>query len=214
MSNIGVVAPEDDGTESGTAPGDISVTPQTPCFLSSIPQDAINRMNASQQGFVMSIRVLEKEDRMVGAVLLRAVSDMFPPASLFNENMPAIPALYSELRNFLDTRGCHLTQHSSRRIMMTLATNLYEDDDDQSAAVEIVRSIIASGRRNQAPAQLTPTQSTTQQSIGATPSTSAEKVAHNMAMRLKDRDKKFSGDVGECWQEYVDEYRQVSRDYY
>ena len=34
-----------------------------------------------------------------------------------------------------------------------------------------------------------------------------------MAMTLRDRDKKFSGDVGECWQEYVDEYRQVLRDY-
>lgn len=105
MSNIGVVAPEEDGTESGTIPGDVSATPPTPCFLPFIPQDAINRMSSAQKGFDKSIRVLEKEDRMVGAVLLRAVSDMFPPASLFNENMCAIPALYSELRNVLDIRG-------------------------------------------------------------------------------------------------------------
>ena len=142
MSNVG------DGNGSGTATGDVSATPPTPCFWSSIPQNSIDRMNSVQQGFVMSMWVLETEERMAGTVLLRAVADTFPPALLVNENMRAIPALYSELRNVSDTRGCNLTQHSSRRIMMTLATNLYEDNDDKAAAVDIMRSIIASGRRS------------------------------------------------------------------
>ena len=34
-----------------------------------------------------------------------------------------------------------------------------------------------------------------------------------MAMRLKESEKKFCSDFGECWQEYVDQYRQVLRDY-
>ena len=105
-------------------------------------------MNSVQEGFVMGRRRLEKKERMVGTVLLQAVAYMFPLALLFNTNMRAIPALYSELHNVLDTRGGNLTQHSSRRIMMTLATNLCEDDDDKAAAVDILRSIIASGRRN------------------------------------------------------------------
>lgn len=43
--------------------------------------------------------------------------------------------------------------------------------------------------------------------------TSRDKVAHNIAMRFKDAENKFSGDLGECWQEFVDEYRQVTNDY-
>lgn len=32
-------------------------------------------------------------------------------------------------------------------------------------------------------------------------------------MRLKQRENKFSGDLGEAWMEFVDEYLQISRDY-
>lgn len=42
---------------------------------------------------------------------------------------------------------------------------------------------------------------------------SGEHVAHIVAMRLKDADEKFSGALGECWMEYVDEHQQTSRDY-
>lgn len=43
--------------------------------------------------------------------------------------------------------------------------------------------------------------------------TSAEKVAQNAAMRLKESDKTLSGDLGESWMEYVDEYLQLCRNY-
>lgn len=33
-------------------------------------------------------------------------------------------------------------------------------------------------------------------------------------MRLKDADKEFSGDIGECWSEFVDQYTQFSNDYH
>lgn len=32
-------------------------------------------------------------------------------------------------------------------------------------------------------------------------------------MRFINQESKFSGDMGKCWQEYVDEYRQLSADY-
>lgn len=41
----------------------------------------------------------------------------------------------------------------------------------------------------------------------------AEKVSHNISMRLKENESEFSGDATECWYEYVDNYRQISRDY-
>lgn len=32
-------------------------------------------------------------------------------------------------------------------------------------------------------------------------------------MRLKDTARKFIGAIGECWMEYVDDYKQIARDY-
>lgn len=40
-----------------------------------------------------------------------------------------------------------------------------------------------------------------------------EKLAQDAAMRLRDDGENFAGDIGECWQVYVDEYRQVATDY-
>lgn len=39
------------------------------------------------------------------------------------------------------------------------------------------------------------------------------RVAHNISMRLKDAESKFSGDTAECREEYVDNYCQIARDY-
>lgn len=40
-----------------------------------------------------------------------------------------------------------------------------------------------------------------------------ERVAHNVAMHLTDAEAKFSGDMTEFWDECVDVYNQMSRDY-
>lgn len=42
---------------------------------------------------------------------------------------------------------------------------------------------------------------------------SSERISHNVAMRLKDYESKFDGDLGECWSEYVDSCLQIAKDY-
>lgn len=42
----------------------------------------------------------------------------------------------------------------------------------------------------------------------------SEKVAHIVAMRLKDIDKKFSGNLEQSWMEYVDECLHIFLDYH
>ena len=79
---------------------------------------------------------------------LRSVADMFPPSDLFSKELRSLLSVCSELHNFLDSRGACMTQHSSRRIMITLAHNLYEEQENKQAAVDIVQLIFASGRRN------------------------------------------------------------------
>lgn len=100
---------------------------------------------------------------------------------------------------------------------MTLASNVYDDTEDKEAAILIVKDIMANGRK--------PKGTTTNQqgniSISNVPLSSQEspaplsmeRVPHNVAMRLRDKDKKFSGELGESWMEFVDEYLQVCRDY-
>lgn len=40
-----------------------------------------------------------------------------------------------------------------------------------------------------------------------------EKAAHNVEMGLKNNDQKFSGDLIQCWQDFVDNYEQVAENY-
>lgn len=98
---------------------------------------------------------------------------------------------------------------------MTLAQGLYTDAEDRNIAVQIASSIVASGRR-------AGSVGTPQEILNAQPSShsgasveffSEGRISHNVAMRLKNMEQKFSGDLGECWQKYVDAYNQIARDY-
>lgn len=40
-----------------------------------------------------------------------------------------------------------------------------------------------------------------------------ERITYNVAMRLRDSESKFSGDTNECWDEYVNTYKQMAKDY-
>lgn len=40
-----------------------------------------------------------------------------------------------------------------------------------------------------------------------------EKIAHNVAMRLRDSESKFRGDATKGWDEYVDKYNQMANSY-
>lgn len=113
--------------------------------MSRLSLDVMSSMNDIQKGFVASIRMLEPDETIVGPALVRTVGEMFLPAVLFVSYVRAMPDWNTELRNFIDSRGANLTPHSSRCIMMKLATNIYEDSKDRTAAENIVRDIIAAG---------------------------------------------------------------------
>ena len=184
---------------------------------SFMAQVNVDELGSTQKGFITSVRILEENLELCGEALLREFADMFPPASLFSKELCELPAAYTEVRNFLDSRGANMQQHSSRRIMMTLAHNIYIEQEDKDAAVAIVTEIIAAGRRmrsdlsrlSEQRTPSTPRNNTSQ----AFSSSAMDKIAHNVAMRLKERDRKFSGGLGESWVEFVDEYLQICRDY-
>lgn len=41
---------------------------------------------------------------------------------------------------------------------------------------------------------------------------SGKKTFHNVAMRLEDAERNFFADLAQCWQDYKDEYNQISED--
>lgn len=183
-------------------------------FFKNLTNDELSMMSNRQKGFIISIRALDPS--IAGTNLKEAIAEMFPPSHLFSDEIKEIPSVWMELRKHLDLHGATLQQHSSRRIILTLAHSLYEDAEDREAAVSIANSIVAEGRRPR-------NQSQTDDTLppGRPPDTGdsdsrplpTERVAHNVAMRLKDNEKKFSGDIGDCWMEFVDEYDQISLDY-
>lgn len=188
--------------------------------MRQVNPETLGALTSQQKGFIASIRAIEQDAGLTGINLKRAVADMFPPASLFAKEICDLPAVWKELRDFLDRRGANLQQHSSHRVINTLAHGLYEEPEDTQAAIDIAKEIVAAGRRPRHDLNRYASHSSSsgtvapQMNQSASPhGTSAEKLAHNVAMRLRDNEKKFSGELGDSWMEFVDEYLQMSRDY-
>ena len=182
----------------------------------------IQSLKTIQKGISNSVRVLESEivsSPLSGLQVKEAAAEMIPPATLFHPEIVTLPSFYRELRRSLDHYGASLQQHSSRRAIMTLATELYTQPEDTNAAIEMAKAIVAAGRRatplTRQAANIAAVESsdTRSQATANYQVTAIDRVVQNVAMRLKDREKKFVNDLGESWMEYVSEYQQISRDY-
>ena len=181
----------------------------------------LSNLNEELVGFISSIRELEEyiaSEELTGDQVKSEVAEMFPPAVLFSPKIQSLPVVYRSLRDWLNAKGAALTPHSSHCIIMTLATTIYTDSEDTNVATEIFRGIMARCRTRtlaNSPVTVNNTDATTT-STGPGPSSGPShgehKLAHNVAMRFKNREDKFSGDIGEAWNEYVLEYQQVCRD--
>ena len=164
------------------------------------------------QSIIVSVRVLKKEIVTTppsGHQVKESTAEMIPPATLFHPEMIALPSFYREPRKLLDRYGASLQQHSSHRAIMTLATSLYEDQEDTHAATDMARATLAAGRRSTtSPIHDAAGSGPSRSDIGAAPAeritaSTVDKVAHNAAMRLKEKDERFGGDLGESWIEFV-----------
>ena len=99
---------------------------------------------------------------------------------------------------------------------MILATTVYSDNEDTEAATVIVRAIISASRSrptstNEGTASSSQSNNQQQSSQVQSNDNVSSKIAHNVAMRF--RTEKFTGDIGESWNEHVAEYQQVAMDY-
>lgn len=180
--------------------------PTTHDFLPDIDNGMLATMTNRQKGLIIGIRSIRG---ITEQPLLDLFADEFPPGILFHEEIGQIGGIWTAIRDWLAARGVLLQPHGNRRIILTLANGLYTEAEDRNAATELANLYIASTKRRGKANSETTTTSAPQ----GGPYQSQDKLAHNIAMRFKDGENKFGGDIGECWQEFADEYRQVANDY-
>ena len=162
-----------------------SSTPSDTNFMKVLIGESLGALTSAQKGFISSVRIIESNTDLTGQKLRKTVAELFPPAVLFGKEICNLPAVHIELRNVLDSRGANLPQHSSHRVIKTLAHGLYEETEDTQEAVEMARAVIAAGRHpradltNEAPSQSSvPSAHAFNDGSRAT----AGRLAHNVAM--------------------------------
>lgn len=185
-----------------------------PVFMFQLPESALGGLTSKQKGFVMSIRSIRLE--VTGEALREGSAERFPPAHFFSQEICDMPSVWMELRNFLDARGARLMQHSSRRVLLTLTHRLYTEAEDRTVSIKNSNLIVTAGsrvRQDLAYAGASTIHPPEKAGKPAKETLLEDRVEHNVAMRLEELDKKFSGSLGDCWNAFVDKYNQISRDY-
>lgn len=76
-------------------------------------------------------------------MLQEAAAEIFPLAMLFQKEISDLPAVWVELRTFLNSLGDSFTQHSNRSVIMTLESCLYDDAQDCFAEMEMAKLVRA-----------------------------------------------------------------------
>ena len=88
-----------------------------------------------------------------------------------------------------------MTPYSCRRVINSLASNVYEEAEDRSAAFDIAKEIISKGRKKvqtQTEESAPRAQFFSLSSLGS----NSDEDANNVAMRLKDSSINFRGNAG------------------
>lgn len=117
------------------------------------------------------------------------------------------------MRKFLAQRRVTLNVHMRRRAVYTLANSLFTEENETRTALEMAHDILSNGNTRIQPHTAHGRATRTQRDEYQYESYCREKVAHNNEMRLKNSKQKFSGDLGQCWKNFFDEYKQTDEDY-
>lgn len=142
-----------------------------------------------EKGFILSMR-------SILPVCVNISQNVSAGYCILKKDVCDIPTIWTEIRNFMDTRGANLNEHSSRRVIMTLASGLYEESEAIDAAFEMAQLVLSNAcrimsdlRRSEPPAAHAPPQNQDQSSGQYF----IDCKSHDVGMRLKQSNKKFSG---------------------
>lgn len=124
-------------------------------------------------------------------------------------SMRHLDAELQEFRDFLNRNDADIPPLFFHKIVDQPTFGPYKETTDREVAVEVAKEFKPQrAKRSNRYRDLPGT------GMGTTAhSKFPARSAHDIAVRLKDSESKFSGDLEEHWQGYVDGYNQLSRDY-
>lgn len=171
--------------------------------MDSIPAAEVFMINNTTRGLVMT---LWKNGTDTEESLRERIANTLSPEMMFNKGTAPSPSIWPEIRKLHVARNVTLKTHQSHRTIYTVAKTIYTNTEENEIAIERAKRILNGTIYREG--------TSTQQHENKNNFTgNAEKTGQNIAMWLKDSEQNFSGNLARCWQDYKDEYEQISDDY-
>lgn len=189
-------------------------------FLPKLSAAEYKCTNEAQRVPVATVRLLDPT--LERNRLKERVAELIPHSDLFDPEIKSLPFVYRDLRDLLQQHGFSFPQHSSRYVVSTLTSKLYEEATEREIAMEYARSIITNRKKGPPTQELftkTPPRPPSEQHGGGAQygykmqGVSKERIAYNVTFTFKDLQSIFTGALGECCAEYLDSYKNMSWDY-
>ena len=154
---------------------------------------SVEKLNYELRRLILSVRDLENcvaQESLDREQVKAAFAEIYHPTSFYSPSIQELPAINPASRTWLNKHGAALTPHSSDRIIMTLATTVYSDNEDSEATTAIVRAMISANRsrpviKNDGAASRSQRNNQGQLSQVQSNDIISSKIEHNVAMRFR-----------------------------
>lgn len=162
-------------------------------FMLKLTDSDIRSLSPAQRGIVLSVHNLV-DDISVKSFCKR-LAKLVPLALLVGDNVRMQRDINAHLRNFLNCNEVNFPIHSPRKTMNHLTHGLYLGQNEHGGAMKLAGSLLSgTTSMSHGPARVEQDAHLEMKHF----SVSQEEVAHNVAMKLKNHDEKFNGDLNEC----------------
>lgn len=98
------------------------------------------------------------------------------------------------MRKFLTNRGVNLRVHQRRCTIYTIINTIFVNEEENQRALELAKCILNGTIHSNLSSSIRPSATEDGNGVDKT----KEKTRHNVAMRLKDAEHMFSGDLSDC----------------
>lgn len=149
------------------------------------------------------------DSRLCGDLLWHLVAIFLPPENVFGDDLRQLTAICKKIEDYLARHGVNFAAHLSHMIVCTITNGPSVSFKEKMLVTELPIDIHR--RRASQPKQPIAVSSFFKGSCFHY--TSPERVAHNMAMSLKNSEAIFAGKTMDCSDKNVDEYYHIARNY-
>lgn len=113
-------------------------------FMHQLSREIFADLGKPQRGIIASVTSLDRA--LLALALKERVAALFSSVVLFGPNIQNLRGMNAKLRDFLNKKGCNISQHPFRKTINTLADQLYDEAEERAVAVEMTKAIVAAGK--------------------------------------------------------------------